>query len=146
MLPSCNGIEICDFSMQDERQSGGGKTCTLFKYSYRDAGNFKSCGSVLLSGRLSQSERQLIEGKMESSEFFIAEEIGITPLYASLYAYSGGMTDEDHVWHFFEEFEDVCDSDNIADMSCWGTCEEFAQRFELVSSWNLTLSPHARMT
>lgn len=131
--------------MPDDRQSASGQASTLFNYVYRDAGNFKSRGSVLLSGRLSPSERELIQGKMESGEFFIAEQIGVIPLYAALYQYSGGMTDEDHVWHCFEEFQDVCEGDQVAGMGCWGTTEEFAQKFEQVCSWNLTLSPHARL-
>lgn len=132
--------------MPHDTHSVSRQAFTLFNYVYRDAGNFKSRGSVLLSGSFSRSEREKIEGRMESGEFFIAEQIGVTPLYSTLYQYSGGMTDEDHVWHCFEEFQDVCEGDLIDEMSCWGTCERFAQSFEQVGNWNLTLSPHARLT
>jgi hypothetical protein len=116
---------------------------TLFEYLYRDAGNFKSRGSILLSGRLSPPERSLIESKMEGGEFFIAEQIGIKPLYEALYEFSGGMTQDDHVWHCFEAFHDVGDCDQIDDMECWGTTAEFVKKFARVQNWNLRFSLHA---
>lgn len=132
--------------MPDHGRSARSAASTCFHYVYRDAGNFKSRGTVILSGRLSLSERELIERKMESGEFFIAEQIGVPPLYAALYQYSGGMTREDHVWHSFEEFEDCREGGQVDEASCWGTCDDFVRRFEQVASWDLTLSPHAGLT
>lgn len=118
---------------------------TIFEYLYRDAGNFKSHGSVLLSGQISQSERDLIEGKLESGEFFIAEQIGVEPLYEELYKFSGGMIQQDHVWHSFGGFRDVSDDDQIDDTECWGTTSEFTKKFASVDGWNLRLSRHAAL-
>jgi hypothetical protein len=118
---------------------------TLFEYFYGDAGNFKSHGSILLSGHISQSERELIESKMESGEFFIAEQIGVKPLYNALYEFSGGMTQADHVWHCFERFRIIDDHDQIDEMELWGTTSEFRKKFESNEGWNLSLSPHAAL-
>lgn len=116
---------------------------TIFEYLYRDAANFKSYGSILLSGRITQPERELIEGKLESGEFFIAEQIGIQPLYEALYELSGGATEQDHAWHSFGGFRDVTDADALDDMECWGSTEEFTKRFARIKSWNVQHSPHA---
>ena len=116
---------------------------TIFEYLYRDAANFKSYGSILLSGQITQSERDLIEGKLESGEFFIAEQIGVKPLYEALYEFSGGMVEQDHVWHSFGGFREVTDADRPDEMKCWGTTSEFTRRFARVDSWNLQLSRHA---
>lgn len=129
--------------MPNDLLLASGQPFTLFEYLYRDAGNFKSRGAVLLSGTLSQAERDLIASKMEGGEFFIAEQIDVKTLYAALHEYSGGMTVDDHVWHCFEGFHDVRDGDKIDGMECWGTTSQFKEIFEKVDSWNLSLSAHA---
>ncbi len=129
--------------MPDDAQPHSHFSHTLFHYVYRDAGNFKAHGSVLLSGTLSQKQQAEIKAKMEAKEFFIAEQIGVEALYETLYEYSGGRTREDHVWHCFEGFEEVANEDEIIDMSCWGTANELHRSFKRVRNWNLCLSPHA---
>lgn len=128
--------------MRDRTEPNGNSPHTLFNYVYRDAGNFKAHGSVLLSGSLSQQQQAEIVARMESQEFFIAEQIGVKPLYEALYAFSVGMTREDHVWHCFEGFEEVCTDDQIEDQTCWGNANELHRRFQNVDSWSLRLSPH----
>lgn len=121
--------------LEDER--------TMFDYSYCDAGNFKSYGSVLLIGDLMPDDCAEIEAKMESSEFFIAEQIGVKPLYEVLYKFSNGMTGQDHVWHCFQGFRKSDASDNTVGMEIWGTVSEFKKMFSRITNWNLRLSPHA---
>jgi hypothetical protein len=125
--------------------SNSSQTYTLFEYLYRDAGNFKAHGMILLSGQISQAERGLIESKLESGEFFIAEQIGIRPLYDALYQYSGGMTDQDHVWHSSEGFRAPTGEDLIDSMDCWGTVHQFVEMFARVERWSLRLSAHAML-
>lgn len=78
--------------MRNEMGLASSQPWTLFKYLYRDASNFKSRGSVVLSGLLSVAERGFIASKMEGGEFFIAEQIGVKPLYEALYELSDGVT------------------------------------------------------
>jgi hypothetical protein len=118
---------------------------TIFEYLYRDAGNFKSYGSILLLGQISRTEHGVIERKMESGEFFIAEQIGVKALYKELYKFSGGMTQQDHVWHSFVEFRGVNDDDHIDDMEVWGTVVDFIKKFASIGEWNLRLSRHAML-
>ena len=118
---------------------------TIFEYLYCDAGNFKARGSVLLAGSMSTVERDAIVSKMESREFFIAEQIGIATLCHVLYETSGGPTSDDHVWHTFEGFREVADLSSYLDETCWGTVREFIQRFDEVVDWNLLLSPHSNL-
>ena len=115
----------------------------IFEYMYRDAGNFKSYGSVSLIGELTVDERDEIESKMESREFFIAEQIGLKPLYDVLYKFSNGTTDQDHVWHCFRGFKKPDFSDNVVEAETWGTVSEFKEMFARVTDWKLQLSQHA---
>jgi hypothetical protein len=116
---------------------------TIFEYHYRDAGNFKAHGAVLLRGSLTIADRHAMECKMESQEYFIAEQVGIKPLYEELYVFSKGATSEDHVWHCFDRFFDVTEMHEIEGMVCWGGANDLRQNFEGVERWNLGLSPHA---
>ncbi len=116
---------------------------TIFEYLYRDAGNFKSYGSVLLIGEITVKDRAEIEAKMESGEFFIAEQIGVKPLYERLYQFSNGMTDQDHVWHCFQGFKRLDVRDDVVDMKSWGTVNEFKEMFAQITKWDLQLSKHA---
>lgn len=120
------------------------KRCSgfLFNYVYRDAGNFKAHGSLLLAGKLSQKQQTEIVMKLESQEFFIAEQIGVKPLYGALYEFSGGMTHEDHVWHSFVGFEKVMSDSQMVEVDFWGTAAELLRRFRNVDGWSLRLSPH----
>ncbi len=113
-----------------------------FNYLYRDAGNFKVHGSILLSGKLTNEQQAEIVMKLESEEFFIAEQVGLRPLYDALYEFSGGMTREDHVWHSFDGFEQVLNDSQIDDAEFWGTAAELLRRFRNVASWSLRRSRH----
>lgn len=116
-----------------------GTRLLAFEYRYRDGGNFKATGSVLLEGSLSGCERLEIIGRLESSELFIAEQVGIPPLYHQLYAINGGPNADDHCWHEFDAF---CAVDKVASASAWGTAEDLLSAFRKVKDWNEGLSPH----
>lgn len=57
------------------------QTRTVFEYLYRDAGNFKTYGRVLLLGRDEAAERE-IRACLEWGDQFVAEQVGIPALYA----------------------------------------------------------------
>jgi len=113
---------------------------SIFDYLYRDASNYKSWGSLLLEGRATEADIELLRARLESGEFFIAEQVGIPPLYAELWQFSDGPTENDHVWHTFHELRQA-NAEEIAGAP-WGTVADFMARIKNVKIWNLTLSPH----
>ena len=111
-----------------------------FEYCYRDAANFKSFNTVVLRGFLSNAEQAEICNLMESGEFFIAEQIGLPPLYEPLYKFSGGITAEDHCWHNFIRFiENELEFDT---REVWGPAKTLVRNFRAVCTWDARLSPH----
>lgn len=77
----------------------------------------------------------------EGSEFFIAEQIGVPPLYQELWAYSDGPTENDHVWHEFFALRPAEESD-LTEGAPWGTANALFTAVSGVARWNERLSPH----
>ena len=115
-------------------------TRTIFEYLYRDAGNFKAFGSVALDGQLASRDETLIRSKLESGEFFIAEQVGVPPLYDQLYRWSDGPTGTDHCWHEFAGFRVAGPLEKR--IECAGRLTDFVARFASVDRWDEGLSPH----
>lgn len=113
---------------------------SIFDYLYRDAGNYKAWGSLLLEGRASETDIKALQSCLDSEEFFIAEQVGIPPLYAELWEYSGGPTEDDHVWHTFHELRPASSDESAAQPLC--TVSELVARFMSVKQWDEQLSPH----
>lgn len=80
--------------------------CLIFDYLYRDAHNYKASGSVWLKGSLTDAERGELVGCLNDGEFFIAEQVGLPPLYEGLFRHDG-PTKSDHAWHQFIGFRDA---------------------------------------
>jgi hypothetical protein len=78
--------------------------------------------------------------KLEAGEFFVAEQLGVPPLYQALYKWSGGPTSADHCWHEFVGIE-VTD-EAPPNIYRWGEAEAFVARWFAVSEWKGELSPH----
>jgi hypothetical protein len=120
-----------------------GGTCvmawTMFEYLYRDAGNFKVFGSVALEGHISNADCEVVRAKLDSGEFFIAEQIGVPPLYEQLYQWSDGPTGSDHCWHELVGFRESGDAEGFPN---GGTAKDFVIRVSRINEWNLPLSPH----
>lgn len=113
---------------------------TVFEYVYRDAANFKAFGFIALEGRVTGADLEFIRGKLDSREYFIAEQIGVPPLYDKLYQLNGGPTDADHCWHEFVGFRE------LAAPTCTRLSKrDFMARFAAVETWNQELSPHFRL-
>jgi hypothetical protein len=115
----------------------------ILEYLYRDAGNFKAFGSVALSGILTTAEMEEIRARLLPDGLFIAEQLGIPPLYGELYRWSGGPTSEDHCWHELVDIRNRGESDLQAP-SMWGRARDFLARIRLVKDWREDLSPHFR--
>ena len=113
---------------------------SIFDYLYRDASNYKSWGSLLLEGRATETALEQFRTQLNCGEFFIAEQVGIPPLYAELWQFSDGPTEDDHVWHTFHELRQA-NAEEITGEP-WGTVLELIARFKAVKRWNEQLSPH----
>ena len=114
---------------------------TAFDYMYRDAGNFKAYGSIFVSGKMANEEEASILEAMEANEFFIAEQLAIPSLYATLFRYSDGMIDSDHAWHSFRGFR-ALDPISAPPELIWGQAHELVAAFEQIVEWDITLSPN----
>jgi hypothetical protein len=113
---------------------------TAFDYMYRDAGNFKACGTIILKGYLSATDRKSILGRLDTGEFFVAEQVGVPTLYEELYQWSAGPTVSDHCWHSFIGFRKLSSAPEqgipLIDVA------SFVSRFKAVTEWDGSLSPH----
>jgi hypothetical protein len=119
---------------------GNSDLCLIFEYRYRDAGNYKADGRVLLHGELTPLERNEIEAKLESGEFFVAEQVGLPTLYHKLFAFSGGRTPDDHAWHEFVGFQTVSSDFHRADDDFVIGASELINSFRSVGCWKPELS------
>ena len=116
------------------------KTFSVFEYFYRDASNYKSWGLLLLQGSATPADTEDLQRQFDSGCYFIAEQLGIPPLYAELWAFSGGPTTDDHVWHTFHTLRPAVAEDMEAPV--FDTLENLLQRVKAVQIWDETLSPH----
>lgn len=112
----------------------------MFEYLYRDASNYKSWGTLVLRGAATASDLEVLKSKFESGEFFIAEQLGIPPLYAELWEFSNGPSIDDHVWHSFHALRLATDEDITKPV--FGTVENLISKIEAVKEWEPELSPH----
>lgn len=116
---------------------------TLFNYMYRDAGNFKAHGAILLEGSFDDVELLRMRGCFDSGLYFIAEQIKIPPLYDLLWKECGSAPcgDIDHVWHEFEGVTTATESD-IATLTPWGSAQRLLALVVDVCQWDMRQSPN----
>lgn len=113
---------------------------SVFEYAYVDGSNFKSFGEVWLLGVISQRQCRTLIAKLESSQFFVAEQISLPPLYAELLGYSNGVTSDDHSWHTFRGFRNEFVFEPPTGSIVCGTIKEFLTLFANISEWEPNLS------
>ncbi len=113
----------------------------VFEYLYRDADNFKAWGALLLKGALNDAQVAEMKCKFEGETFFIAEQLGVPPLYQELWNYSGGAAESDHPWHEFFRVRPA-DENDLAMHAPWGTASALFQAITKISRWNERLSPN----
>ena len=118
---------------------------TLFEYLYRDAGNFKAFGCLALEDAMPPGDQQILKSHFPGDGLFIAEQLGVPPLYEELYQWSDGPTPSDHCWHEFAGVKVVDHPDVPTDAYRWGSAKEFLERLSAVSAWDQQLSPHFRL-
>lgn len=118
------------------------KTFSIFEYLYRDASNYKAWGKLLLFGTGTESDVTTLQQYLDCEEFFIAEQVGIPPLYKELWDFSGGPTNDDHAFHSFFELRPATDEE-IAALPVWGELSLLLKSYRRVDhQWSCTLSPN----
>lgn len=118
------------------------RNLSVLEYLYRDAGNYKAFGELLLSGSWSCERSARIENLVGSDGWFVAEQIGAPPLYAQLWAFSDGPTEDDHPFHEVLRLRPAIDEDLRLEL--WGDLETLEQRLEeAVRRPRPDLSPHS---
>ena len=115
----------------------------IFEYMYRDAANYKAWGGLLLSGAPSQEAILALRACLESGEYFVAEQVGIPPLYEELWELSDGPTEDDHALHEFAALRATTE-DEIKSLPLFGELASLLKTFQSVSKWNYSLSPNFR--
>lgn len=101
---------------------------TEISYLYRDASNYKQHMTVVLSGVISDEDKQLIKAKLDDGEFFIPSQVGLPDLQEMMI--DGFDEDEDHVWHELLNIE-ITASDPTYDL----TGDDLVRRFKAVKEW-----------
>ncbi|MEN3110627.1 hypothetical protein ACFONG_02100 [Uliginosibacterium paludis] len=114
---------------------------SVFEYIYRDAGNFKAWGELLLEGRLTTEEVARLTARLEQGELFIAEQIGVPTLYQELWRQCQcEPSDElDQVWHEFSELR-VATQEDRARLKLWGSAVRLLAQLEQLGAWDVTRS------
>ncbi len=114
---------------------------SVFEYLYRDGGNFKTHGRLLLGGWDDEAEG-IIRKCLEWGDQFVAEQIGVPSLCDEHWKSVGeGPSDLDHAFHEF-----VCvrtPEEDEASLPTWGSLDELVSRMRAAARrWNVTLSPN----
>ena len=113
---------------------------SVSEYCYRDASNYKSWWPLLLLGRTTNTEVEILRHQFGLESHFIAEQLCIPALYAELWVFTNGPVDDDHVWHTFDTLRPATAQD--METPIFGTLAELIQKIEAVKAWDETLSPH----
>lgn len=114
---------------------------TVFEYMYRDAGNFKTVGRLLLSGWDAKAEAA-IRTCLEWSDQFVAEQIGVPTLCEEHWESVGeGPSELDHAFHDFRGLRRAKEEDLTLDV--WGSLESMVNRMQTAAGkWDVMLSPN----
>ena len=115
-----------------------------FEYLYRDAGNWKTHGLVLLQGLCSPGVQAGIVGALDSGLYFVAEQVGVPALQRRHNAeYGGADADLDHAFHEFVELRPATTAD-LKQAELTLSAAEVERRFVGAKrGWDCGLSPYA---
>jgi hypothetical protein len=101
---------------------------TRVPFMYRDADNYKQFAEVDLVGEITDEQRAAIAGALDSGEYFIPEQIGITHLLDDS---TWRMDDTvDHCWH-----ELIVDEIEVLDTDAWPSAKPTRDLDEFVEAF-----------
>ncbi len=114
----------------------------VFEYMYRDAGNWKTFGTLLLSGKVEEAVKGVREW-LDGGDLFVAEQVGIPSLCAEHFAAcADGPSGLDHAYHEFIELR-LANEHEIASLPICGVLGELLTRIQAAAgSWDVRLSPN----
>lgn len=114
----------------------------VFKYMYRDAGNWKTYGELLLQGEAVHVLDELREC-LDWGDIFVAEQVGIPSLCAEHFASCGdGPSDLDHAYHEFIDIQPATQED-LSNMKVASSLEDLMVRMRVAAGhWDVLLSPN----
>lgn len=101
-------------------------TYATFEYLYRDGGNFKSWGMLLLEGEATEEKKILLASCLDSGVWFSAEKLNIPVLYEGLMKF--GPSTLDHGWHEFADLRPATNTE-IESNTCFGDLDNFIHAF-----------------
>jgi hypothetical protein len=106
---------------------------TVFEYLYRDGGNFKFWGTVLVKGTFSEEVQNTITSCLIDGLWFVAQDVGLPELFEGVTKW--GPSDLDHPWHEMAELRPATESE-INELDCHGTLGELVNAFQNGVSYN----------
>jgi hypothetical protein len=114
---------------------------SIFEYIYRDGGNFKTAGRLLLTGQDPQAE-SAIRACLEWGDQFVAEQIGVPALCEEHWeSVSEDPSDLDHAYHEFVRLRPVVAADKT--LPEWGSLAMMVSRMQAAAGkWDVRLSPN----
>ena len=114
----------------------------VFEYMYRDAGNWKTHGALLLTGN-AEGVREPLRNCLDWEGLFVAEQVGIPSLYDEHFAACGeGPSDLDHAYHEFVDLRPATDEE-VVRLPIAGTLDDLVGRTRAAAGhWDVTLSPN----
>lgn len=116
--------------------------CSTFEYLYRDAGNFKTYGAMLLSGD-AVAAREFIRACLEVEDLFVAEQVGVPSLCAQHWNDCGAEpSDLDHAYHEFVDLRPATEEEQAL-LPVVSSLEDLLARFRgAAGRWDVALSPN----
>lgn len=115
---------------------------SVFEYMYRDGGNWKTYGKLLLTGD-SDGLRETLQGFLESGDLFIAEQVEVPSLCEEHFSACGeGPSDLDHAYHELVDLRPATTEEKTT-LPPAGSLAELMRRFQAVAGrWDVRLSPN----
>lgn len=112
---------------------------TVFEYIYRDAGNWKTAGALLLTGAPGDAEAT-IRSSLEWADQFVAEQVGVPSLCPQHFEATGdGPSDLDHAYHEFIGLREATSDDLMQPLA--GSVSDLVERMRAAAGrWDVTLS------
>lgn len=109
---------------------------------YRDAGNWKTYGEVLLSGE-AMGMYEALRACLESGDLFVAEQVAIPSLCEQHFIdCKDGPSDLDHAYHEFVDLR-LATEVEVATLKLSGTLNALMLRMRAASGrWDVSLSPN----
>lgn len=113
----------------------------VFEYQYRDAGNWKTNGALLLTGAPDEAEAA-IRSSLEWADQFVAEQVGVPSLCPEHFASTGdGPSELDHAFHEFVGLRKATSVDRA--LPHGGALATLIERFRAAAGrWDVRLSPN----